>query len=189
MESRYKIILSNNNLYKEIELSPDMQQARVGTAVECDYRLHKHLFFGQIELFFSRTKDGWSVVCSDNLYITVGDVRKLATKQLVHGDILEVHYQDSDIIAFTMEFLFDFDNGKLKYERVIDVSGCSKFSIGTSANCNLVLKSDYLKNDYIEFTNRKDQRKLLVLIEDLKIYKNFAELYKNYDKPERVFIV
>lgn len=155
MESRYKIILSNNNLYKEIELSPDMQQARVGTAVECDYRLHKHLFFGQIELFFSRTKDGWSVVCSDNLYITVGDVRKLATKQLVHGDILEVHYQDSDIIAFTMEFLFDFDNGKLKYERVIDVSGCSKFSIGTSANCNLVLKSDYLKNDYIEFTKQE----------------------------------
>lgn len=155
MESRYKIILSNNNLYKEIELSPDMQQARVGTAVECDYRLHKHLFFGQIELFFSRTKDGWSVVCSDNLYITVGDVRKLATKQLVHGDILEVRYQDSDIIAFTMEFLFDFDNGKLKYERVIDVSGCSKFSIGTSANCSLVVKSDYLKNDYIEFTKQE----------------------------------
>ena len=155
MESRYKIILSNNNLYKEIELFPDMQQARVGTAVECDYRLHKHLFFGRIELFFSRTKDGWSVVCSDNLYITVGDVRKLATKQLVHGDILEVHYQDSDIIAFTMEFLYDFDNGKLKYERVIDVTGCAKFSIGTSANCNLVLKSDYLKNDYIEFTKQE----------------------------------
>jgi len=154
MESRYKIILSNNNLYKEIELSPDMQQARVGTAVECDYRLHKHLFFGQIELFFTRTNDGWSVLCSDNLYITVGDVRKLATKQLVHGDILEVHYQDSDIVAFTMEFLYDFDNGKLKYERVIDVTGCTAFSMGTSANCNLVLKSDYLKNDYIEFTKQ-----------------------------------
>ena len=156
MESRYKIILSNNNLYKEIELSPDMQQARVGTAVECDYRLHKHLFFGQIELFFSRTKDGWSVVCSDNLYITVGDVRKLATKQLVHGDVLEVHYQDSGMIAFTMEFLYDFDNGKLKYERIIDVSGCSRFSVGTSKNCNIVLKSDYLKADYIEFVKQED---------------------------------
>lgn len=151
MESRYKIILSNNNLYKEIELSPDMQYARVGTAVECDYRLHKHLFFGQIELFFTRTEDGWSVLCSDNLYITVGDVRKLATKQLVHGDILEVHYQDSDIVSFTMEFLYDFDNGKYKYERIIDVNGCTTFSMGTSSNCNLVLKSDYLKNDYIEF--------------------------------------
>lgn len=37
-------------------------------------------------------------------------------------------------------------------------------------------------NDYIEFTNRKNQKKLLVIIEELKIYKDFAELYKNYDK-------
>ena len=37
-------------------------------------------------------------------------------------------------------------------------------------------------NDKIEFTNRKNQRKLLVLIEDLKVYSNFTELYKNYDK-------
>jgi len=37
-------------------------------------------------------------------------------------------------------------------------------------------------NDYIEFTNCEDQRKLLVLIEDLKVYKNFDELYKNFDK-------
>ncbi len=37
-------------------------------------------------------------------------------------------------------------------------------------------------NDYIEFTNIKDQRKLLVLIEDLKTYKSFMELYKYYDK-------
>lgn len=37
-------------------------------------------------------------------------------------------------------------------------------------------------NDYIEFTNRKNQRKLLVLIEELKIYNNFEELYKNNNK-------
>ena len=37
-------------------------------------------------------------------------------------------------------------------------------------------------NDYIEFTNRKDKRKLIALIEDLKVYKNFDELYKDYDK-------
>lgn len=37
-------------------------------------------------------------------------------------------------------------------------------------------------NDYIRFTNCEDKRTLTVLIEDLKVYKNFAELYKNYDK-------
>lgn len=156
MNSRFKIILSNNNLYKEIELSPDMQMAKVGTSVECDFRLHKNLFFGQIELVFSKNKDGWSVVCSDNLYITVGDVRKLATKQLVHGDILEVRYQDSDNTVLNLEFLLDFDNGKRKYERVIDVSGCSNFSIGTSPNCNIAVKSSFVKNDYIELIKQND---------------------------------
>lgn len=156
MNSRFKIILSNNNLYKEIELSPDMQMAKVGTSVECDFRLHKNLFFGQIELVFSRNKDGWSVVCSDNLYITVGDVRKLATKQLLHGDILEVRYQDSDNTVLNLEFLLDFDNGKRKYERVIDVSGCGGFSIGTAPNCNIAVKSSFVKNDYIELTKQND---------------------------------
>lgn len=156
MNSRFKIVLSNNNLYKEIELSPDMQIAKVGTSIECDFRLHKNLFFGQIELIFSKNKDGWSVICSDNLYISAGDVRKLATKKLTHGDILEVRYQDSDNTALNLEFLLDFDNGKRKYERVIDVSGCSNFSIGTAPNCNITIKSSFVKNDYIELSRQND---------------------------------
>ncbi len=152
MDSRYKIILSNNNLYKEIELPSDIQNAKVGTSIDCDFRLHKNLFFGQIELVFSRNKDGWSVMCSDNLYITVGDVRKLAIKQLYHGDILEIRYQESDNIVLNLEFLLDFDNGKRKYERVIDVSQCNGFLIGTATNSNIVLKSGYVKNDCIELT-------------------------------------
>lgn len=155
MESRYKIILSNNNLYKEIEFSPELQRVVVGTAVDCDYRLHKNMFFGQIELAFTRTGDTWSVVCSDNLYITLGDVRKLITKQLVHGDILEVRYQNTDIIAFTMEFLFDFDNGKVKYERVINITNSNQFSVGTDSSCHLVLRSPYVKNDYIQFSQQQ----------------------------------
>lgn len=156
MDNRFKIILSNNNLYKEIELSSDMQLAKVGTSVECDFRLHKTLFFGQIELIFMKTKEGWSVVCSDNLYITVGDVRKLATKQLTHGDVLEIRYQDSNHTVLNIEFLLDFDNGKRKYERVIDVSESTNLSIGTSANCNVVLKSSFVKSDYIELTRQRD---------------------------------
>lgn len=33
MENRYKIILSNNNLYKEIELPESADQVKVGTSV------------------------------------------------------------------------------------------------------------------------------------------------------------
>lgn len=153
---RYKITLSSNTVYKEIELAPDAQQVKVGTGVDCDIRLHKELFFGQIELLFVKNETEWSVYCSDNLYLTVGDVRKLMTKNLVHGDILEIKYQDSDNLVFSMEFIIDFDDGKKKYERVIDVSVCNNFSIGTSSDCNIVIKSNFVKNDYVEFTKQDD---------------------------------
>ncbi len=156
MDSRYKIILSNNNLYKEIELSVDIKTAKVGTGTECDFRLRKDLFFGNIELFFNKNQAGWSVSCSDNLYISVGDVRKLATKQLEHGDILEVRYQDSDNTVLDLEFLLDFDYGNRKYERAIDVSGCKNISIGTAANYNIVINGSYVKNDYAELTRENN---------------------------------
>lgn len=152
MANRYKITLSNTHLYKEIELAPDAQQVKVGTGVECDIRLRKELFFGQIELLFLKNGEEWSVHCSENIYLSVGDIRKLMTKNLTHGDSLEVKYQESDNIVFSLDFLIDFDNGRQRYERVIDVSGCNRFSVGTSGNSNIVVKDNYVKNDHIEFT-------------------------------------
>ena len=41
MKSRYKISISNRNVYKEIELTPEMEHLSVGTAVDADVRLRK----------------------------------------------------------------------------------------------------------------------------------------------------
>lgn len=152
---RYKVTLSSNTVYKEIELASDLQQVKVGTGVDCDIRLRKELFFGQIELTFIKNKDTWTVICSDNLYITVGDVRKLATKQLNHGDVLEVKYQDSDNLVFAMRFLIDFDDGK-KYERIIDIFGATSLTIGTSENCNITIGGEYAKDDALVLTRKSD---------------------------------
>lgn len=152
---RYKVTLSSKTVYREIELASDLQQVKVGTGVDCDIRLRKELFFSQIELTFIKNKDTWTVICSDNLYITVGDVRKLATKQLTHGDVLEVKYQDSDNLVFAMEFLIDFDDGK-KYERIIDISGATSLTIGTSANCNITIGGEYAKDDALVLARKSD---------------------------------
>ncbi len=145
--NRYKATLSSNTVYKEIELASDMQQVKVGTGVDCDVRLRKELFFGQIELVFAKNGDSWTVNCSDNMYLTVGDIRKLMTKKLIHGDVLEIKYQESDNLVFTLEFLIDFDDGKRKYERTIDVSGVNFVSIGASQNCNIEIDGEFVKND------------------------------------------
>lgn len=145
--SRYKVTLTSNTIYKEIELASDMQQVKVGTGVDCDVRLRKELFFGQIELVFAKNGDSWAVSCSDNMYLTVGDIRKLMTKKLVHGDVLEIKYQESDNLVFTLEFLIDFDDGKKKYERIIDVSGVNFVTIGASRDCNIEISGEFVKND------------------------------------------
>ena len=45
MNSRYKLIISSKNLYKEIELAPTDGEVKVGTSPECTVRLRKELFF------------------------------------------------------------------------------------------------------------------------------------------------
>ena len=154
--NRYKITLSSNTVYKEIELAPDAQQVKVGTGVDCDIRLRKELFFGQIELLFVKNGKEWSVHCSDNLYLTVGDIRKLMTKNLVHGDVLEIKYQESDNLVFTMDFLIDFDDGKKKYERIIDVSGTTSLTIGAPANCNISIGGEYVKDDALVLNKKSE---------------------------------
>ena len=36
MNSTYKIVLSNLNFYKEIELTSDLKQIKVGTDIDCE---------------------------------------------------------------------------------------------------------------------------------------------------------
>ncbi len=155
MESRYKITISNKNVYKEIELTAEMKELKVGTSSTCDIRLSKQLFFGAIRLTFVYHNGDWSVLCSDNLYLSVGDVKKLMTKTLVHGDELIIRYQSSDSEAFTMSFMIDFDNGKRRYERAIDLASQKDVSIGTSETCNIMLKSEYVREDRINLSRQE----------------------------------
>ncbi len=155
MANRYKITLSNTHIYKEIELAPDAQQVKVGTGVDCDIRLRKELFFGQIELLLVKNGESWTVHCSDNVYLSVGDIRKLMTKTLNHGDSLEVKYQESDNLVFSIDFLIDFDDGKTRYERMIDISGVTSLSIGSDASNSIVLGSSFVKGESVQL-NKKD---------------------------------
>ena len=107
MKSRYKVIISNRNIYKEIELLPDVPEIHVGTEIDCEVRLRKDMFFESIVLNFVQRNDQWMIFCPDNLYIYAGDIRKLFTKTLNHGDVFTIKYQGSNNDVFTVEFLID----------------------------------------------------------------------------------
>ena len=160
MKSRYKIILSSKNLYKEIEISPEMEHLTVGTAIETDIRLRKELFFGSILLDFKWVNNGWHVFCSDNVYFNLGDTRKLMSLQLEHGLEVKLCYQDSDNEAFLIEFLIDFDYEKKNYDRKIILSNMPEIKIGGVRGANIFITDVYLGNDMIAL-KRENQKMVL----------------------------
>lgn len=172
MQSRYKIIISNRNLYKEVELSSDATEVRVGTETECEVRLHKDFFFENIKLSFVQNNGIWNVYCSDNLYIDIGDVRKLLTIPLSHGDFFNVKYQNSNNDAFSVEFLIDFDNGQRKYERAIDVSSASVIRIGVDTTSQIILSSPFVQSDLIQLQRQGEGYLLQVISSTYGVYHN-----------------
>lgn len=179
MQSRYKIVISSRTIYKEIDLAPEFNEVRVGTETDCDVRLRKDMFFEKIELSFVQNNGSWSLFCSENLYLDIGDVRKLLTKMLVHGDVFYVKYQNSDNDVFAVEFLIDFDNGRRKYERAINVSGCSSIRIGVDNSNQIILNSPYVSNDAIELKRYGNGYQLLVYQTTFGVYHNGAKASGN----------
>ncbi len=179
MENRYKIIISNKNLYREFELPNDKREVKVGTNVGCELRLHRDLFFEQIELTFEKKAEAWSLLCPDNLYVSVGDSRKLMTISLKHGDTFLVKYQESNGDVFAVEFLIDFDNSERKYERAIDVSKNSNIRIGIDDSSQIILNSPFIKNDLIELQRSAKDYDLHIKETTYGIYHNGSKVTNN----------
>ncbi len=175
MQSIYKIVISNRNIYREFDLPYEANEIKLGTEADCEFRLHKDLFFEKIQMNFIQSNGKWSVVCADNLYIDAGDVRKLLTKQLVHGDSFSVKYQNSNNEVFSVEFLINFDNGQRKYERAIDISPAQTIRIGTDGTNHIIIKSAFVHNDSVQLQRSGNGYMLQVFSTTYGIYRNGAK--------------
>jgi S-DNA-T family DNA segregation ATPase FtsK/SpoIIIE len=187
MESRYKIIISNKNLYKEINLMPGMEQLTVGTALDMDVRLRKELFGEIIFLNFTRMEEEWKVTCSDNLYFKLGDVRKLVNLQLKHGTEIKVCCQNSNSEMFLISYMLDFDYEKKDYNRKIDISKKEEIKIGGGKESDILLSDRYIGDDLIVL--RKQDNKLYLVDFESKYgtYVNGIRIYKQKEIREYDF--
>lgn len=148
MTNRYRLIVSKKDLYKEIELNENTANVVLGTSANCDIKFRKNNFFENIEINVYCNNNGWNITCSDNLFLSVGDVRKLITKELKHGDILYVKYQSSGADALKIEFLIDFSTKNFDYNTAIDISTMNVFTIGGNG-CNILVNNEYSKNEHV----------------------------------------
>ena len=170
--NKYKVILSNNNIYKEVDLPNDAAQYRIGTGIDSDYRLRKEMFFGELSLDFYNNNGEWRVACSESTYITAGDSRRLLTVELHHGDSYFVKYQDSGVDAVRIDYTVDFESENKKFDRIIDLPDSSMISLGAGAGKNIVLNSRYVKDDNVELHKESDKLRLVVKQTTFGVYKN-----------------
>lgn len=158
MQYGYIVKISKKNIYREVQLPIDAEYLKVGLGIDCDVRFFKEDFFEDFEMTFRKVNEEWQIECSEGIYIDSGDVQKLMTKKLRHGDSFSIKYQNSESEVFKVDFLFDFDNENKDYDRCINVSGVSNFYIGSGSGCEILINSDYVKNDLIQLqkTNQGD---------------------------------
>lgn len=92
MDFQYKLIVGNQTFYKEFEIPAELERVKLGSTSNCEFRLNSDFFFEDIEISLEK-KENWNILCSDNLYISRGDVRKLLFSELTH-EIKNEIYRD-----------------------------------------------------------------------------------------------
>jgi S-DNA-T family DNA segregation ATPase FtsK/SpoIIIE len=170
--NRYKLTVSGRNIYKEVELSPEAETIKIGTTGGCEIRLRKELFFEHFELTLSKLNNAWQLFCSDRVYISTGDVRKLLTKTLEHGNELVIRYRISDSDVVKIGFSIDFEYTSKNYERLVDISNVQRFTIGSREECNIKLEGEFVNGDLVELSKAEDGLHLLEKSTKYGVYHN-----------------
>lgn len=178
MNYGYIVKLSNRTLYKELQISEDCSRVKIGTGMDCDLRLYKGDFFEPFQIDLEEINGTWNITCSENIYISVGDARKLITGQLSHGNVFAIKYQKYDNELFKFEFLLDFDNEKKNYDREIDISGASYVTIGSDMANNIILHSQFVVNDAVVLQREKGMLYLIVNHTTCGVYLNGSIVLK-----------
>lgn len=153
MLNRYKLILTGRGLYKEVDIPSDEKEITIGTAQEAQVRLRKELFFSPISLVLRRDKDGWAIICSDNLYFSDGGSLKKMSRRLSHGDEFVLKYEGAGSDVFRLSFMIDFDYEKKNYDLEIDLNG-RNLTIGGDRSCDIVYKDELIGNDTLSLKSK-----------------------------------
>lgn len=173
MKNRYRIIITGKNIYKEIGLAPEDTLVRFGTGSDCEVRIRKDMFHNEMGLTFTRDEQGiWNIMCSEGLYISVDEIRKLMTLPLYHSLELTIRHQDSSSVAFHVTFLIDFDYEEKDYDRRFDISSLSTITIGEQADSNIIIKGGYIRGDRVILRRQNHMLLLQVLASQYGVYHN-----------------
>lgn len=179
----YKVVIFGKNLYQEISLQGEYETGVViGTTRKSMIRFESARFFEdfEIELFF---EDNWRVSCSSNIYIESDSILKLYSKELIHGDEVEICYENSKSELFKLLFTIDFDEIVCDYMRVFNIKAATNMTIGGTGYCSVYIDDNLLGQDYITLNRQGDN----FLIDDSHTkYGIYINGFKNRDDVAQI---
>lgn len=170
MEYQYKVIISNRTIYKEFEIQPDMDKVKLGTGSSCEFRLNPENFFSELEIEFRKEGKKWVLECSDEIYISKGDMRKLLSTDIAHGDVLSIRYASTGNEVFELRFLIDFEAKIPFYNWYVELG--NTMDIATDATADLILKSRFSNNSKIRLTASGNTYLLEEIVSEYGVYLN-----------------
>lgn len=170
MEYQYKVIISNRAIYKEFEIQPDMDKVKLGTVSSCEFRLNPESFFSDMEMEFQKNGKKWTLECSDDIYFSRGDMRKLLSTELIHGDAISVRYASTGNEAFELRFMIDFEAKVPYYNWYVEIG--TSMDLATDATADVVLKSQFSNNSKIRLTQSGNSYVLEEITSEYGVYLN-----------------
>lgn len=188
MDYQYKIVISNRTLYKEIEILPEMERVKIGTTYSCEYRLDPDMFFGNIELELEKENQKWQISCNDSVYLSKGDMRKLLSAELSHGDVLYLRYAETGDVAFELRFMIDFEAKTPFYNWKINLSDKENWIISDEQRADIKLLSAFSNNTAIQIFKEKNGYILEELRSEFGVYRNGKKIEKKTEIMDNDFV-
>lgn len=151
---RYKVVLSNSRMLREVELEPDAKEMRIGTGKDCMVRFDIEMFFEEFGFKLENQGESWALSCETGTYVSADGVLKLSSRELIHGDNLILKYSNSNQEILNISFTLDFEYETKDYDRVVDINEVHSFTIGGTPGCDIELKDPLLGRDQISVLHR-----------------------------------
>ena len=151
-EQCYILTIYNNNIFKEVDVSPATPLLRVGTLQDCDVRLKRELFAMPLCVTLRLDQDDWHVFCDDSLYICPRNGENCTEIALRHGDIITIHLEDDQSVLFSLSFSYDFTVHALDFDSIVDIRNFNNLTIGNVSYAQINLESEYIGFEYITLT-------------------------------------
>ena len=185
MEYQHKIIVSNRTIYKEFGIQSSIEKVKLGTISSCEFRLNPEVFFNDIEIEFQKKQGIWSIECSDGLYFSRGDMRKLMSIELEHGDVISVRYETTGNEAFEIRFLIDFEAKIPNYNWYVDLE--DNLEISTDAGADIVIKSQFSSQNNVIISKNGNNYFLEEKVSEYGVYVNGQKISQRTKLSEHDF--